>query len=683
MEENEMTRRLCAWIPLLVLALTTAVSPGFAQTARQSVQEAVILLDTTESMRGLGPAPDARNVWPEVSGSVRDLIDGLAPGTRVVLIPFDTGPHWDRIYPAPVGPANDVTPVAMNSAADRLALQAKVQALAVDGQATYIYESVQYGLAQLRRWSASEPEVDHQQFIYLYTDGLDNGPHKNLGMEGIAGLFGAAKADNRFLYVVYNTIPTLPTAAATAMARVATTVPGLPKPYVIVQQPELDFGDLSVPGRTATRDLALSSNLQTGGMRMMLSIRNAPTGLKLLTNEAVLAGQVPITLSASEGLVGGFYADTELVLTDPNGGFTISPNIVRLRFSWPTPSPTNTQVPLTATSTPLPTTTPRPKATLVASTPTPVPPTATATFAPSPTRPSLPSVDLGTLRLDGTPRQSLEVTLPLSWSGETKESHFAAKIEPGAENPAPVSAPNELYLRRPKGTNAVLIVASTDDQELTIGYMPEQLALGPGTYAFSGVLMLDSAGVFLRGQEVDGQNAAVVRWQVEIPRPLWHWLLGGLLLALLVGGLGYIAYDRFLISLFSPDLYVKIDGSPMEGQSLLKLQRLSALRTQRRVKLGSTLSGDQRNIAFAPPMSHLLTLGPRGSGVEIRNTAGSQDVHVSVNGQEILRNKSLPGGPGTRISVEFKNTKHQIEILQKRAAEAGKPRKTEPRENIR
>ncbi|HEY8491013.1 MAG TPA: VWA domain-containing protein [Dehalococcoidia bacterium] len=332
-------RRLgLAALALLLLAL---VLPGrtAAQEGHAVEYDVLLLVDITASMRGDGP--NSRDIWPEVAAAVTGLIDRLAPGTNVAVVPFDAGPRWGAVAPGPVPPGGDVNPLRLDSEATRNLLKLHVGALPVDGQQTHIYESLEYGLRQLQRWRQATPGVERRQSLFLYTDGQDNGPHAAEGVAGLAGLVKAYQDRTAPAYVVYHDLGAFLSPADRQLLEGAgvTVAAGPPPATVSLETPGIELGELE-PGGEAAVELRFSSSFaDVFGRPLRLSVQTGGTSATVAPAEAALAPAVRLTLRVADGAEPGVHT-IRVVVEAADGPLTILPqNVAALTFRVPEPPP--------------------------------------------------------------------------------------------------------------------------------------------------------------------------------------------------------------------------------------------------------------------------------------------------------------------------------------------------------
>lgn len=381
----------CLLLALLLSIILSAALPwAMARAQPPEVVDVIILVDTTESMIGRGDT--IGDIWDEVLDYILSLVDILPAGINIAVIPFDTGPRLDRSYPPLPEGVTDIRMVVLDEV-ERERIKAYLHALPVDGQNTWIYESLEFALDQMKKLQERDPIRTHSQRLYLYTDGRDTGPHRELGIKGIIELFKGVKTDLPFLYAFYADIrEKLPPKEKEELEDAGIIVfTGIPKRHVYLKTEQLNFGDLSV-SRQASMNIEFSSMAEppVWGTEVNIRIEVAETlpisfhrDKIIHKGKIILKEQVPITLRVVGELPAGNWT-AKLFLKPVEKDIIIEPRpIIDISFSWPTPTPTNTPT-ATPTETPIPTPThtPTPSPT---STPTSTPtPTATPTPIPPP-----------------------------------------------------------------------------------------------------------------------------------------------------------------------------------------------------------------------------------------------------------------------------------------------------------
>ncbi|TAK74415.1 MAG: VWA domain-containing protein [Dehalococcoidia bacterium] len=257
--------------------------------------DVLVLIDVTTSMvsdEGSGP------VWPAVSESLRDLVDHLAPGTNVALVPFDSGPDLQLAYPPADG--ESLHPGAIDGEfIDEL--RGHIATLPTDGQGTYIYESVEFALGQLARWRDETPAVTRVQTLVLYTDGKDTGPHAATGVAGLAALMGRATAAGAQLSVVYHDVKSLLSAEDTRLLATAGVQVASPdrRPLVAIDTLVLRLGRLE-PGTSVKADVRLTSAFSDAfGRRVGWSL-SGPEGVSLSALNSTLSPTMSVELAFGE-----------------------------------------------------------------------------------------------------------------------------------------------------------------------------------------------------------------------------------------------------------------------------------------------------------------------------------------------------------------------------------------------
>lgn len=255
---NASRRALPALLVAALLSLAGWSAPtafGEEQAAPPPVtHDVLVLIDVTRSMlsdQGDGP------VWPAVSASLIDLVERLAPGTNVALVPFDTGPDLRLAYPSAVDGSVGRAVIDHGVAEE---LRTHIAALPVDGRGTHIFESVEFALGQLRLWRDETPDITRVQTLVLYTDGEDTGPHAAGGAAALAALVAAAQEEGTPLAVIYHDVESLLSAEDVRVLEAAgvqvTSVTALP--LVALETAVIDLGRLEA-GTSVALELRLTS----------------------------------------------------------------------------------------------------------------------------------------------------------------------------------------------------------------------------------------------------------------------------------------------------------------------------------------------------------------------------------------------------------------------------------------
>lgn len=510
------------WILLIACLLCLALQ-GLSTGAAQAppVEDYVILVDTTGSMVGHGDS--IGDIWDEVLGYILDTVETLPKNGRVAIIPFDTGPRLDRAYPAAEG---EWVPPASLTKAEREAIEEHLRQLPVDGQNTWIYESLEYAIDLLHHWQGQEPDRRHLQRIFLYTDGRDNGPHRELGVEGIVELFRAAHTDMPYLYTVYRDLGDNLTAQEKQRIEEVEGMDVVERVtyHVNVRENLLDLGVLGVDRKKVTVQVDLASEYEgVWGSPVQMTLQGAE-GLALVETEQRLVPEMPLEVEvvASE-LVPG-EGDGRLVFQSQAGDIVIDPASVRVVYSVPTPTPTMTP---TSTSTPSLT----PSATSTAS------PTPTATAAPTATPTPTPALGRLTVRwggVEGTDRKALG----RPENGEYVTHTLACRLEwdkgdPPAEVRVRPQLPDSelgqklsearLWVDAGDGPKREAVLSS-DDEAVVVGLALPEAAwdqFGPGRHVMTFPVSLEPSGVVLSESGDVEKGALMMRVALQNPWPVW------------------------------------------------------------------------------------------------------------------------------------------------------------------
>jgi hypothetical protein len=520
---------------LLFAGIPPALPQAGATAQAPEVVDVILLVDTTGSMKGRGELTRG-DIWDEVLDYVLQLVDTFDVGTNIAVIPFDRGPRYDRTYPSTPDPPRMSSAVLTES--EREKVKEHLRSLPVDGLNTWIYESLQAATTQLEVWRAGDDRT-HEQHIFLVTDGLDGGPHRDLGVDGIIDLFRAARTDNPYLYLMYWDAAGLmsPEDAEKLVASGARVIRGI----VTVETLILDLGVLP-PDAERSVELEFFSTIDSlWGSEVRLHMDEA-SGLTVSPAAIELQQRVTITIQAvaDHGLSGAQEAILSIEASAQDK--IISPAAIAVVYEWLVLTPTHTP---TATPTPTPTGTPRPTSTSTRT------PTSTPTAAPTPTpRPlilvSPDRIDFGTLEVSESAPVVFdrERALEFTFGSEAQRLgvRIMAAVEVDGSAPVPVVIPSQAYLRshgQPRQSDKV--EATADEATITVGlHLPGTLFsdLPPGMkYTLSGKVTLrtDPAA---RLKWADQGPPPHVPWFLTIqtrPRPPSAWLL--LLPVGLIGGL--------------------------------------------------------------------------------------------------------------------------------------------------
>src|SRR5205823_6078605 len=117
-----------------------------------------------------------------------DLVVGLPRPTRIMILPFDTGVHFDQARTFSARPS-------------RAALSAYLHQLEANGQSTWIYESIDAAMTELQ--GLADGHRTRPQALFIYTDGLDNGPHQETSIQDISHRIRLQRNDFPYLYTYY------------------------------------------------------------------------------------------------------------------------------------------------------------------------------------------------------------------------------------------------------------------------------------------------------------------------------------------------------------------------------------------------------------------------------------------------------------------------------------------------
>lgn len=611
-----------------------------------SAVDAIIVLDTTGSMRGGG---GAKNIWDRVLATVRSLMDALPDGTRLAVVPFDRGPRLDRAFPPLAAGVTDLQPVALDAQA-RAALKDYLDALPADGNATWIYESVEFALNRLRAWQAADPDHPHRPSLFVYTDGLDNGPHSDDDMSGLASLYQNARTDLPVLYGFYGDVGEQLGAAARQKLTEAgyEVTSGIPARTVSVVTSALDFGEL-ITGGEVTRTVRFESRTPTvWGTTIRLRLDStAPVSLtqeSFALHEEVVVGLRPIDM-----LQPGVH-QARLLLSTESGVMSINPPVIEILFQGAAP---------TATPSPLPS-------------PTSVPVTPTPTLRPLPPTPApttMPTIDISRpalvvavgsnerlplllgsydLSVGDLPAGTLVVTraLNLDWrvDRQSPTAGLTARIDLDRANPVNLSIPDAAYLQGmgpgvespPSGSLSL----KPDTQALVIGLAVSRSqleGLGYGDHPIKGTIVLQAVETEVRGSVSPQPEASVyeVPFILSVRRswPMVLWVSIGAALLILGGGVGVPVYVRYGIKRFAPGLWLSLDGKTLGKSDLAQWQNQGHRFPRSRLTIGNFQ--DQVDLGWGKEYSGLAELFADGQGRPWVRHRGRPGIHIYVRDQEL------------------------------------------------
>ena len=187
----------------LLLFLSLLIFFGFQSiTYGQNTQDDVfydyfLVVDVSGSMEGKPIGSGHAVIFPEVKRKIIDFLENnVRPDTNVVIIPFSKGVEEKQVF--------FKTPV--KSQEDIVELKNRINSLQAKGQETWIYHALDSALKwseKLGKRAGSSRKLI--QTIYLYTDGLNNGPD-GLTLDKILTKFRLRRAETEHLYLTWITI---------------------------------------------------------------------------------------------------------------------------------------------------------------------------------------------------------------------------------------------------------------------------------------------------------------------------------------------------------------------------------------------------------------------------------------------------------------------------------------------
>lgn len=161
------------------------------------VYDYFLVVDVSGSMEGKPLGSGHAVIFPEVKRKIIDFLENnVRSDSNVVIIPFSRGVEEKQVF--------FKTPV--KSQEDIAELKNRINSLQAKGQETWIYHALDTAL----KWSEKVGKQagssrKHIQTIYLYTDGLNNGPD-SLTLDEILTKFRLRRAETEHLYLTWITI---------------------------------------------------------------------------------------------------------------------------------------------------------------------------------------------------------------------------------------------------------------------------------------------------------------------------------------------------------------------------------------------------------------------------------------------------------------------------------------------
>ena len=663
--DNRVVAKTLSWFVVFGLCLAGLLGPlqvAAAQGQSAEVDDVLILVDITGSMKGRGDG--IGDIWDEVLVHIIGLVDVLPAESQVAIVPFDSGIRFDQTYlPLPLG-STEIEPVTLEYPRIREQIKAHLRALPVDGQNTWIYESLEAALALMKGWQAADPARVHRQLLFLYTDGQDNGPHRDLGIAGIVRLFEAARTDMPYLYAVYGDIRYhLPPQDRRALEQAGIVVTaGIPKRPVVVLTHDLDFGDLSQSPQGVSREITFSSTSPTvWGTEVRLRIEG--DGPVTLVPETIrLTERVRILLKpAPGGMTPGFHT-ARLVLVAVEEGIVIEPPTINLTFHWATPTPTDTS---TATATVTRPATPTSSATATATltaTPTPtITPTSsptpsptvkpTVTVTPTPTRTPLPALVLElpepVLNFGNVDNPDDGVSISLSVSSTSSQAEPLTISQVRFPTSSEVTVTLEPVLIPPQATVSVTLTLNGID------------SLSPGTY--------DGEVVFTSrpGVEIRPEPRVPLRFHIMgLWERRWRQLLLGVALVLAIGGLSVGGAWAWWRAIPAPHGFLHTLEAPAGAtRRTYNLRAVRKLRGKNQVTVGRSARCDLRldDPSVEPLHARIVAeMGAEFQGVGPRRRRVRQPRHFlqnlsqgtcSVDGSAVARGARVHLFDGCQVQI--------------------------------
>lgn len=311
-------------VALLLAILAGGLPPALAQTG-DDIDDAVILLDVSASMKGGGEDRRAQDIWDIVRDSVAELVSSFRPDTRVMVLPFSNGARVDlsRIF---------------ERRPERAAAAEYLRSLDPSGDVTWIYAAGVSALQQLRGWAAGLGQ--RRQALYIFTDGLDNSSHKDTWVADVGAEIVLHRADFPYLLVGYYDLkhklpPGGPEELEKGGVRVCQGIVSLADERLRTGAAVLDLGVLD-PASGASRVLDLEVRDVPADAHLTLRLDPGGLPLDLLPADAPVATRLELRLRPREAVAPGAHEATVEIVPSLRLCFLGSSRL-RLRFSVPRP----------------------------------------------------------------------------------------------------------------------------------------------------------------------------------------------------------------------------------------------------------------------------------------------------------------------------------------------------------
>ena len=471
--------QLCFLLGLLsgFLGLSPA---GVSLAEKPEVTDRVIVIDVTGSMAGKGPK-NLGNIWPGVKERIKTQIQEIPAEQNLAIIPFAEGPRLHEIFPA-LEKEDESVPlslVLLNETTNAQAVD-HVDSLEANGLGTYICEAVKYTLEKMKAWREFDPDRTHRQILYLYTDGLDNGPLcSEKQFKGIVELYNLHAMDAEHLFTFY---------------------------YI-------DIGENVDPG-----------DAEGTGIDVISEEREIPTPTDTPTN-------TPTPTDTATPTATDTPRPTDTLTPTPTDTATPTATDTATPTEPPTSTPTDTATP-TATDIPTPTDTPT-------STPTPLP---EVVVRPE-TKLDLGDWVL-TFDPKAARRLEAQKVITVTWGEgvSVPPSQLKFRIELDEGNPSALSIPDEVYLNTREtdpGQGVLFIGPETQEVFLTLSVPAARFgSVGVGRHVYRGRVMVEEEALDLGGDLVtpDDGSMPYIAFSFRVWRlpPIWVFVMIGFTVFLLL-----------------------------------------------------------------------------------------------------------------------------------------------------
>ncbi len=147
------------WLPVVLVIISTSLIALSAQETQRGSVDWILVLDTSASMRGVGPS--AKNIFDKVKSTLGDFISSTKEGDAVIVYTFDE----DVKLQARVSITGDI---------DKRDLLKTINNLQATGKRTYTGKAIHDALERANELLGRSGSSQRTISIVLFTDGLED-----------------------------------------------------------------------------------------------------------------------------------------------------------------------------------------------------------------------------------------------------------------------------------------------------------------------------------------------------------------------------------------------------------------------------------------------------------------------------------------------------------------------------